>query len=358
MSQKGLTPITIVILIAAVLLGYLVYSGKIALPQKQASQSPITTSNETASWQTYSNTKYGYELRYPSDWKTVKEQDLTSYINVTELNSKDYAFILEEPGGPFPQIKSGSKLRIRVEKNENFQNYGDYKNFIENKATGYSKNYKNKEEILIDGVKCLLLTGAVDIGGLQSYCFSFHNGIAFDFTFTSKNDRDALFKIFLSTFKFLDQNKTSDTSNQRIYTSKSNNYSFQYPTGYKLISEDNQTAVFGFSIGSEQPSPYLTITSKNLTDINSFKLCSQKPQNDTSAHCIALGSSWGQKNDVEIIVLGGRKAKSFYLGGGVDFAYHIVQTVDNPRLELKMYVAGGGLDKDFNQILSTFKFQQ
>lgn len=76
-NQKGLTSIHIVILIGVVLLGYLFYSGKIALPQKQTDQPIAETSkvDETADWKTYTNTKYGFEVKYPNDWIMTDECD-------------------------------------------------------------------------------------------------------------------------------------------------------------------------------------------------------------------------------------------------------------------------------------------
>ena len=62
MKQKGLAPIVIVLLIAAAVGGYLVYSGKINFPQKQIQTTEV---DETANWKTYTNNKYKYSFRYP-----------------------------------------------------------------------------------------------------------------------------------------------------------------------------------------------------------------------------------------------------------------------------------------------------
>lgn len=80
MSQKGLTPVVIVLLIAAAIGGYLVYSGKINLPQKQIDQpvaeiyeDEVTKESESDSsenWETYMQD--GVYLEYPNDWSTGK----------------------------------------------------------------------------------------------------------------------------------------------------------------------------------------------------------------------------------------------------------------------------------------------
>lgn len=73
-KQKGLAPILIVLLIATAIGGYLIYSGKINLPQKQTTQTETLT-GETANWKTYRGesvyTNDGssmFTIRYPSDW--------------------------------------------------------------------------------------------------------------------------------------------------------------------------------------------------------------------------------------------------------------------------------------------------
>ncbi len=70
MKQRGLAPILIILLITAAIGGYLVYSGKVNLPQKQIAQTPKV--DDTANWKTYTSPKRDYLFMYPGEW------DLTS----------------------------------------------------------------------------------------------------------------------------------------------------------------------------------------------------------------------------------------------------------------------------------------
>lgn len=74
MSQKGLAPIVIILLIAAGVGGYLIYSGKINLPQKQTLETKTSEVNETTDWKTYSNSSLGFSFSYPKQLDYLYDQ--------------------------------------------------------------------------------------------------------------------------------------------------------------------------------------------------------------------------------------------------------------------------------------------
>lgn len=65
--------------------------------------------------------------------------------------------------------------------------------------------------------------------------------------------------------------------------------------------------------------------------------------------CLADGNGRGHSGDVVMIMLGGVPARSFYIAGGPDEAYHLVQTTQAPFIELKMYVAEAVLIRIFKK---------
>lgn len=67
MVQKGLAPIAIILIVAALIGGHFLYQNKAAI--KSATQQTSSTTNETVNWKTYTNTKYGYSIKYPSEWE-------------------------------------------------------------------------------------------------------------------------------------------------------------------------------------------------------------------------------------------------------------------------------------------------
>lgn len=84
MKQKGIAPILIILLIAAAIGGYLVYTNYSNLsrvksrdnrtkvtppPSTQITPLPSSTPDATVNWKTYINTKYNFSLKYPPNWK-------------------------------------------------------------------------------------------------------------------------------------------------------------------------------------------------------------------------------------------------------------------------------------------------
>lgn len=97
LKQKGFIPILIVLLTAAAIGGYLIYSGKINIPQKQVAQtlksdaSPAPTGDaETANWKTYISDKYGYSFQYPANLTIQTGSSLTSFAYDVQLDNINY----------------------------------------------------------------------------------------------------------------------------------------------------------------------------------------------------------------------------------------------------------------------------
>lgn len=84
MRQKGLAPIVIVLIIAAVLGGYFIYQNQnksSTLPQ-QTSQSTPDSTHKAVDLKKYINSDYGFEISYPADW-TIKEDNQGDFIPLT-----------------------------------------------------------------------------------------------------------------------------------------------------------------------------------------------------------------------------------------------------------------------------------
>lgn len=126
-------------------------------------------------------------------------------------------------------------------------------------------------------------------------------------------------------------------------------YQFDLPEGYVLQSSSPDHTAYGAD-GSE----YLRISRNQMMDPSELTPCSQR---NSEEFCLADGKNWGQGGDIVETSIAGVPAQSFYIAGsGPDNAFHIVQTTQAPNIQLKMYVAGGGLDQTFASILSSFTF--
>ncbi|OGE18747.1 hypothetical protein A3J19_03145 [Candidatus Daviesbacteria bacterium RIFCSPLOWO2_02_FULL_41_8] len=98
MKQKGLAPILIVVLMAALAVGgYLIYSQlpKPIAPPRSITQPTLSPSSipessnsaETANWKTYTNTKYGFYFNYPQDFSIKKVAERIFFIENKEKKS-------------------------------------------------------------------------------------------------------------------------------------------------------------------------------------------------------------------------------------------------------------------------------
>ncbi|MBI2330215.1 hypothetical protein HYU94_02410 [Candidatus Daviesbacteria bacterium] len=85
MKQKGFTLILVIIgiLVLAAVAGGAYYFGKSQISQPTIT--PASSPDETANWKTYTNTEYGYLVRYPSllDQNEIKDND--TYLNLVNF---------------------------------------------------------------------------------------------------------------------------------------------------------------------------------------------------------------------------------------------------------------------------------
>ena len=92
-NQKGLSPIAVVLIIAILLVGYLVYQNQTKITQTPSAQSS-TSNNEMATWKTF--IKNDLTLKYPPNWEanefisevafTSGEQDKSKVYNIIGIN--------------------------------------------------------------------------------------------------------------------------------------------------------------------------------------------------------------------------------------------------------------------------------
>jgi len=232
-KQKGYALRIVVLILAVLLIGVGMYYSY----TKQTNQSLPTASvspDETANWKTYTNTKYGYIIKYPASLNPLESQPDSTNLKVLSLT-----YFSVTPEGPdvtnflVRVIKANLGEAVQTMKDE-FQNSSFiYKLVKEEKISsllGYS-GYRLEYTSAQPGVNTLV----------------FYTKEPYSYVISA--DKSKIDQI-LSTFKFTDQ--TDETANWKTYTNKKYEYSMSYPSELSYDEYSNGDTRF-----------YLTVDGKN-----------------------------------------------------------------------------------------------
>ncbi len=191
-KQKGLAPIIIVLLIAAAIGGYLVYTGKITLPQ----QTTQTSVDETANWKTYKGDNFSFQ--YPTDW------NIKSDNNVIFLEKEHY---FDNWEGTSQTLKSTIKISHKAVTSE--LSLDDWLKQLYQRGDDnlFALVTKYAEKTKLDGKDALHVTIPGSAGMVDEGTIAIYKGNGYDISIQGQvafpNIREVYNQI-LSTFKFTD----------------------------------------------------------------------------------------------------------------------------------------------------------
>lgn len=321
--------------------------------QTNSSPTPTTTPDPTLDWKTYADTKLGYSLKYPD-----------TIFKYTNFSSGFFIATSAPQGGNDPKFLGQNDFWINIT-TLSAANIASIDQYLSLPNQQIFPSNSPKTPITIGGVNGYLIdfkqpVAAGNVSEQTELAIVIENGQIFSISISSWNpevlqNNKQLFSQILSTFKFLGQGSTTSIPNWKTYIDDLG-FSFSYPDNYTYSNEIVNGVQDPSRIDFETTSgTWLTLIRKNPTQYDFNNLCGSQT---TVFPCIQI-SGWGQQAPINDITLDGKAAKSFYIEStnGPDNDYHIV-TISNPSVELRMYVSGGGLDKTFQQILSTFKSTQ
>jgi hypothetical protein len=177
------------------------------LPQPSPSASPTATTDLTTNWMTYTNTKYGYSFKYPSNY--------TPYdFSTSEFTAKDDSKRITLASSQLPRSSSGEYLpyALDIEATNKLQ-LDSLKGLLEaavqrGDCTGCPKKYTGQ----VNGYQATIYDGYLYLTNvkepLQKIFLLEHNGKYFIITrHTGENEPTFPYDIseqILSTFKFID----------------------------------------------------------------------------------------------------------------------------------------------------------
>ncbi len=183
----------IIVTIVVVLIGAAGYWGFIKKGMSTTPQSTQIISQEgTGDWKTCINTKYGYEIKYPADWKVWKPGAPEARLASCDENLHIIAFSPDFFGVPIEKIQ---RFDIYVSDQEDLKEtiYKDIKSLDEFFS-------RNPNLLSIPIVKEVNVDREKALQRKDSKLFLFHNHSIFEFSFNNINESEL--NKFLSTFKF------------------------------------------------------------------------------------------------------------------------------------------------------------
>lgn len=203
----------IAILLVAILLlvAGLVYAGMqlekrkvkvwVEPPLIEITSEPTGISDETANWETYSNTEYGFKFKYPASFflKNFAEDSNNNVVMISDVKIED----------PYISPESCFKVLIAFENNPKrftFEDFVKEKNSEPDRGQGYylssevKRNIEGREVYYMKDAYCVInCSHAVIPHKDKFWVFTYSSGQE------SKQHQLPLFDQILSSFKFIDE---------------------------------------------------------------------------------------------------------------------------------------------------------
>src|SRR2546423_1560041 len=97
LNQKGFSPVFVILAVVVIIAGGAYYLGThqntapATVSQRSDKPAPTKTVSpldQTANWKTYTNSKYGFLIRYPGDWSASQATEDSSSIGFDNTDSK------------------------------------------------------------------------------------------------------------------------------------------------------------------------------------------------------------------------------------------------------------------------------
>ncbi len=323
-AHSPLTPLLsffVVILLA--ISGFLGYQNmqlqkQIASIQSAPLPTPTQSVNPIANWRTYTNARLGYALQYPNAWQ-VEEN------TIYPIPSKPAAtFIFEKQTEFAPGVYIWIQPQVEP------------KQWITEQLISPDFSQMKTQSVTIGGLPGTKISGVP--GPLeQEWVFVTKSNQSIIFYASAQTDM-SMFDQILSTFKFLEQTSTTDTSAWKAYQMEE--FSFKYPATWKLDSNGRKItyvnpAVTLLAMSSNDPMYTECMKLDDIKTIGSLAVKSYSREISVEA------CNGGDPTELEKWIV---KANSEGYQPGIQYIYSSTQKTE--------------AEKIFEVILSSFRFTQ
>ena len=216
------TLLSVLLLLAVTAAGFFAYQTQnlvrqlrelesVSTPTPTTSPEPIASPDPTADWETYINTKYNYQIKYPTDWVAKS----------TEPGPPAFDLIATSRGFiTYPNTYSGvsdakAYITIETDGSQN-QAYSNYEEWLKNISTSTFFEVENKTTTSFAGTQAIMVSGSYNGYGFPAkiktvYFSSPTKDTYFSISSTNEvgNTNENIVEQILSTFKFIEPNTSS-----------------------------------------------------------------------------------------------------------------------------------------------------
>lgn len=294
------------------------------------------TPDVTADWKTYVNTRFGFEIKYPSYFKTQASDSETGTSEATSTSRSLYLYDSKDSAMYEKQYLS---IQDKL-----------YENMAPSSWTECGELINSNVQIEKYG-----LVLKTDYGDKNIYRTK-HNGKIIYFITSGDQKKQSLINQILSTFKFLEKNTLSPTD------TKIKKLSYSVPTGWATSTDTTNTFQFSYDATKLKPC-YLDQKGISLCEqYGNFMSSSILPYDNGSRHQFIYNNGLGTPRKDELFSdyreqeydLDGKTC--LFLNGIAISQYHTVWgmcVIDETRAML--FTSGDRAEEAYEEILKTFK---
>lgn len=330
-------------------------SSAVQTPSLVTAQPPLIV-DPTANWKLYTNTTYGYSIKYPSTWNLQNSAGRNPDLTNQQLAQETYVSAFDPN---VPHINPGDARReVSISVRTQDQNArplvcADLNDCLNKINYIYAQDAK-KQEIQVAGHTGIQITYAGPEWIQMTDAFVFMNGYLYQFgLITQKSDHPTMLPIFdqiLSTFS-LTEDKANPTVNWKTYKNIDYSYQISYPTGWSVTREEKANAHL------------VQLTQINPKTLSNFIITVPKPYIELIQELSVTTNQYqGKIDDFNINSEFETKRFIFYTGQGQsDYVVHVIINAQSSGIDIVASFINPPDQtelKQFYQILSTFTFFQ
>lgn len=314
---------------------------------------PTSTPDPTANWKTYKNEKYGFEVKYPNNYA---------------ISTQSGSFVAPN----IISFKPPAEIMFTVDDNPRNLSLSEW---VKSDIVIHDLSIK-WQSIIVGSVESLKspISGNMD-GGVGYSALIPQKNKVYSLLFSTKAPgAEAELKVFdqmLSTFKFTDQNQTTDTSTWKTYQNSQYGFEIKYPDNPRWTFRTDEYSIFAEDAQNKSLKKFIVeiINIPNILNLKSEEI--MPADYNGTLNIEFVHRSFQKEKDLQEefwVKSGGSIEGDTFFNGKPAVKFSMPRSYEylidvSPGITLSIYILEPGflgdqsaVKKEYSQILSTFKF--